>query len=59
MANTYFISDHHFGHSSIIDFEARPFADTDEMNATMIAKWNAIVSQRGQSLSSRGFFLLE
>ncbi|KQX64667.1 metallophosphoesterase [Paenibacillus sp. Root444D2] len=45
MANTYFISDHHFGHSSIIDFEARPFADADEMSATMITNWNAVVSQ--------------
>jgi calcineurin-like phosphoesterase family protein len=45
MPTTYFISDHHFGHKSIIDFEDRPFADVDEMTATMIAKWNAVVSK--------------
>lgn len=43
MATTYFISDHHFGHKHIITFEDRPFADVDEMTATMIAKWNAVV----------------
>ncbi|WP_405079330.1 phosphoesterase [Paenibacillus chitinolyticus] len=43
MPNDYFISDHHFGHKLIIDFESRPFADADEMTDVMIQKWNAVV----------------
>ncbi|WP_036744962.1 metallophosphoesterase [Paenibacillus sp. HGF7] len=37
------MSDHHFGHKLIIDFESRPFADADEMTDVMIQKWNAVV----------------
>jgi calcineurin-like phosphoesterase family protein len=44
MSGVYLISDHHFGHKQIIDYESRPFADADEMTALMIAKWNAAVS---------------
>ncbi|MFE6798543.1 metallophosphoesterase [Paenibacillus chitinolyticus] len=43
MPNDFFISDHHFGHKLIIDFESRPFADADEMTDVMIQKWNAAV----------------
>lgn len=43
MQKVYFTSDHHFGHKNIIDFESRPFSDTDEMNEYMISSWNAIV----------------
>ncbi|MBV6714832.1 metallophosphoesterase [Paenibacillus chitinolyticus] len=43
MPNDFFISDHHFGHKLIIDFESRPFADADEMTDVMIQKWNAVV----------------
>ncbi|GGI43210.1 metallophosphatase [Paenibacillus marchantiophytorum] len=45
MSQTFFISDHHFGHKLIIDFENRPFVDTEEMNASMIAKWNQVVNK--------------
>ncbi|CAG7645273.1 metallophosphoesterase [Paenibacillus allorhizosphaerae] len=45
MTNVFVISDHHFGHKQIIDFESRPFADVDEMNAAMIDKWNAVVGK--------------
>ncbi|MEF3311449.1 phosphoesterase [Paenibacillus sp. GYB004] len=45
MAGVFMISDHHFGHKSIIDFESRPFADTDEMTETMIDRWNAVVGK--------------
>jgi calcineurin-like phosphoesterase family protein len=38
--NIWFTSDHHFGHKNIIAFSKRPFADTDEMNAEMIKRWN-------------------
>ncbi|WP_261807568.1 metallophosphoesterase [Paenibacillus sp. N3.4] len=45
MSRTFFISDHHFGHKPIIDFESRPFADVEEMTTTMISKWNAVVKK--------------
>lgn len=37
-------SDHHFGHARISELAHRPFASVDEMNATMIERWNALVS---------------
>ncbi|MFB7813720.1 metallophosphoesterase [Paenibacillus chitinolyticus] len=43
MPSDFFISDHHFGHKLIIDFESRPFTDADEMTDVMIQKWNAAV----------------
>lgn len=39
----FFISDHHFGHKHIIDFESRPFASAEQMTERMIEKWNAAV----------------
>lgn len=39
----WFTSDHHFGHTRIIELCDRPFADVDEMNAVMIERWNARV----------------
>ncbi|CAI6083538.1 phosphoesterase [Cohnella sp. JJ-181] len=45
MANTFFISDHHFGHRHIIDFESRPFASAEEMDEAMIERWNAVVGR--------------
>lgn len=46
MQKVFFISDHHFGHKAIIDFESRPFENADEMNEIMIAKWNAVVGKQ-------------
>ncbi|WP_248924717.1 metallophosphoesterase [Paenibacillus hamazuiensis] len=43
MSNVFVISDHHFGHRQIIDFESRPFADAEEMTEVMMQKWNAAV----------------
>ncbi|PYI51218.1 phosphoesterase [Paenibacillus flagellatus] len=45
MGNVFLTSDHHFGHQHIIDFESRPFADVEEMNETMIARWNDVVGR--------------
>lgn len=39
----WFTSDHHFGHARIIELCDRPFTDVDEMNATMVERWNARV----------------
>lgn len=45
MANVFMTSDHHFGHKHIIDFESRPFADSEEMTRIMMEKWNAVVGK--------------
>lgn len=39
-----YISDLHFGHSNVINFDRRPFADRDEMDQAMITLWNSKVS---------------
>lgn len=39
----YFTSDQHFGHFNIVRLCGRPFNSLDEMNETMIARWNAKV----------------
>lgn len=44
MANVFVISDTHFGHSNIIRYAGRPFANADEMDEALIEKWNAVVS---------------
>ena len=44
MKKYWFTSDNHFSHRNIIKYCNRPFTDSDEMNNTMIANWNAVVS---------------
>ena len=44
MPNTFFIADTHFGHRNIINLDNRPFKDTQEMEETMRARWNARVT---------------
>ena len=39
-----YISDLHFGHKNVIQFDHRPFTDRDEMDSTMIKWWNSRVS---------------
>ena len=36
-------SDHHFGHENIIKHCSRPFRNADEMDATMVDRWNEVV----------------
>lgn len=45
MNNTFFCSDHHFGHSNIIKYCNRPWADRDEMREGLIDKWNSVVGK--------------
>jgi calcineurin-like phosphoesterase family protein len=39
----YFISDFHFCHRKVIDYAHRPFANIEEMNETMVEKYNSVV----------------
>jgi calcineurin-like phosphoesterase family protein len=47
MTNTFFTSDHHFGHKNILEYEKqhRPFASVEEMNEALIDKWNSVVTR--------------
>ena len=40
----YYIADSHFGHTNVIKFDERPFADVEEMDRVMIKRWNEVVS---------------
>ncbi|HYE50542.1 MAG TPA: metallophosphoesterase family protein [Azospirillaceae bacterium] len=40
---TYFTSDTHFGHAGALGRFRRPFATVAEMDAAMVARWNAVV----------------
>ena len=42
----YFTSDLHFNHPGIIGFDNRPFATVEEMNAELIRRWNARVTDK-------------
>ena len=41
---TFFTSDLHFGHRNVIKYVPRPFSSVEEMDATMIERWNALVA---------------
>jgi calcineurin-like phosphoesterase family protein len=40
---TWFTADLHFGHTNIIRYSGRPFADVPAMNLALIERWNASV----------------
>lgn len=46
MSNVFFTADTHFGHARIIELCNRPFGSVEEMDETMIARWNAVVGPK-------------
>ena len=42
----FFTSDTHFDHVNIVQYCKRPFQTVDEMNMTMVAKWNSVVTEQ-------------
>lgn len=42
----FFTSDTHFGHLRINELADRPFSSVEEMNETMIERWNKVVSTK-------------
>lgn len=40
--NTFFTSDHHFGHARVIGYTNRPFQDVQEMSERLVENWNAV-----------------
>lgn len=45
MSRTFFTSDTHFGHRNIIKYTNRPFANAQEMDDVLIARWNETVGE--------------
>ena len=41
--NIWVVSDTHFNHENIIRYCGRPFANAEEMNLSLIDKWNSVV----------------
>jgi calcineurin-like phosphoesterase family protein len=42
----YFTADTHFGHAAIIEHSQRPFSTVAEMDAVLVANWNAVIQPR-------------
>jgi len=42
----FFTADTHFGHRGIIKYCDRPFSDVEEMDRSMIERWNSVVQPR-------------
>ena len=40
----WFTADLHLGHRNIIEYAGRPFGGVEEMNRTLIARWNEVVA---------------
>lgn len=45
MSRQFFIADTNFGHKNIIEYENRPFNNTEEMDNAIIENWNKTVKK--------------
>jgi calcineurin-like phosphoesterase family protein len=43
--NLFFASDFHLGHNAVIQFDKRPYKNTDEMHQAIIDNWNSVVGE--------------
>lgn len=55
---TFFTADQHFGHTNVIRYSGRPFADAEEMGRALVALHNAVVSP-GDDVWHLGDFALD
>lgn len=53
----FFTADEHYGHHNIIEYCDRPFKAIDEMNDTIIANHNAVVSEKDTVIHAGDFTL--
>lgn len=44
---TFFTSDWHIGHENVLKFDARPFANIDEMHHVLVTRYNSTVPDSG------------
>lgn len=44
MNKKFYIADWHYGHANIMAFDNRPFKTLEEMNETLVERWNSVVS---------------
>ena len=48
MNKIFFTSDHHFGHKGVIKHAKRPFLTVEQMNETLIKRWNTKVKKNDE-----------
>lgn len=45
MSKNFYIADWHYGHKNVIAYDNRPFRTVEDMNETLIKRWNDAVSK--------------